>query len=285
MTSSLQPVVEQPLRFSTGAFQAVESATESRTAVLLREVTLPEVKGPATRATVMAVAMEHGDTGGADRALDRFQKAVAEGTQPDVAARLKSAFRAVNRDLHDHQAGEISMVAMVAQDKYASFAAVGDNQAILYRANRINQVTRNQRSERPSNRRSTRHDVDTAETSHLLGAQAKLDSSLPAIFDITLLPMDAIALLSGHIAGQLTQGTTTSALVAPGQTFGTVIEQQLQTHADPESAAVVLEVLPVREALVQPPEAVATTPNYLPYIIIVLALIAGLLFVLWQFFV
>jgi hypothetical protein len=47
----------------------------------------------------------------------------------------------------------------------------------------------------------------------------------------------------------------------------------------------VLEVLPAREALPEPPEAVLTTPTFLPYLIIGIVLIVGLLAVLWFFFV
>jgi hypothetical protein len=177
------------------------------------------------------------------------------------------------------------MVAMVARGKYASFAAVGDNQAILYRADRINQITRNQRVERTTSRRTSQRTLDTSAGPQFLGAQERLESRLPAIFDITLLPLDAVALLSGALAEQLAQGVTTSALVAPGQSFASAIERRVLAEPDPAGAATVLEVLPAREALPEPPEAVLTTPTYLPYLVIGIVLIAGLLAVLWFFFV
>lgn len=288
MSSSLQAVLEQPLRFSTGAFQAVDSSVEGRSAVLLREVSLIDSGMTPQPATLMAVATDHADGAGtnrAERALERFQAAVVDGTQTDMAARLKSAFRAANQEIYGYDPGEVSMVAMVARGKYASFAAVGDNQAILYRADRVNQVTRNQRVERGNVRRSEQRTLDTTAGPQFLGAQERLESKLPAIFDITLLPLDAVALLSGTVAENLAQGTTTNALVAPGQSFSSVIERQLQAIADPESAATVLEVLPVREALPEPPEAVLTTPTYLPYVVMALVFVIGLLIVLWFFFV
>jgi hypothetical protein len=202
-----------------------------------------------------------------------------------MAARLKSAFRAANQAIYDTDPVEVSMVAMVARGKYASFAAVGDNQAILYRADRINQITRNQRVERTTSRRTSQRTLDTSVGPQFLGAQERLESRLPAIFDITLLPLDAVALLSGAIAEQLAQGVTTSALVAPGQSFASAIERRVLAEPDPAGAATVLEVLPAREALPEPPEAVLTTPTYLPYLVIGIVLIAGLLAVLWFFFV
>lgn len=288
MSSSLQTVLEQPLRFSTGAFQATESTNDGRSAVLLREVSLIDSGMTPQSATLMAVATDHAEGSGperAQRALERFQTSVVEGTQTDMAARLKSAFRAANQEVFGFDPGEVSMVAMVARGKYASFAAVGDNQAVLYRADRINQITRNQRVERTNSRRSGQRTLDTSSGPQFLGVQERLESRLPAIFDITLLPLDAVALLSGAVAEQLAQGSITSALVVPGQTFTNAIERRVLAERDPAGAATVLEVLPAREALPEPPEAVLTTPTFLPYLIIGIVLIISLLAVLWFFFV
>lgn len=288
LSNTLQPVLEQPLRFSTGAYQGTAPSSEQRAAVLLREVSLLDSGTTPQQATLMAVATDHAAGGGSDRAeraLERFRSAVVDGTQTDMAARLKSAFRAVNQEIYRSEPGEISMVAMVARGKYASFAAVGENQAVLYRADRINQITRNQRGERVSNRQRDQRTLENQTKLQFLGAQERLESRLPAIFDLTLLPLDAVALLSGPIAEQLSQGTGTSALVPRGQSFSSVIEHRVRSADDPEEAATVLEVLPAREALPEPPSAVATTPTYLPYVIIVLLLLAGLLLALWYFFV
>ena len=285
LSSSLQTVLELPLRFSTGAFQAADS-NEGQSAVLLREVSLIDSGMTPQTATLMAIATDHeGGVGSAraERALERFQVAVVDGTQTDMAARLKSAFRAANQDVYGDNPGEVSMVAMVARGKYASFAAVGDIQAILYRADRINQITRNQRVERTNSRRSGQRTLDTSAGPQFLGVQERLESRLPAIFDITLLPLDAVALLSGDVVEQVTAGTTSSALVAPGQSFTNAIERRVMAASGPEGAATVLEVLPVREALQEPPEAVLTTPTYLPYLLVGIVLIAGLLLALWYF--
>jgi hypothetical protein len=217
-------------------------------------------------------------------ALDRLQSAVIDGTQTDMAARLKSAFRSANSEVYARGSGEVSMVAMVARGKYASFATVGDNQAFLCRADRLNQITRNQRTERGNSRRSSHRTLETQAGSQFLGVQERLESRLPAIFDITLLPLDAVALVGGTFADQLAQTGTTNALVAPGQTFSSLIERQLATTGDSESAATLLEVLPVREAMPAPPEEAISTPTYLPYLIIVLVMLAGLLLALWYFF-
>jgi hypothetical protein len=285
VSSSLQMAVEQPLRFSTGAFQPEEGG-DGRSAVLLREITLIDSGMTPQPATLMAVATDHADGAGsqrAARALESFQIAVVDGTQTDMAARLKSAFRVANSDVYSVDPGEISMVALVARGKYASFAAVGDNQAFLYRADRINQVTRNQRTERTSGRRSEQRTLDVQTGSQFLGVQERLESRLPAIFDITLLPLDAIALVSGSLAESLDPGAT-SALVAPGQSFSGMIERQVSSQADTSSAATVLEVLPVREPMAEPAAEAMTTPSHLPYLLIALVFIAGLLLSIWYFF-
>lgn len=279
-------VVEQPLRFSTGAFQASDELAGS-SAVLLREIALIDAGMTPQPATLMAVATDHAEgagSGRAERALESLQSAVVDGTQTDMAARLKSAFRAANADVYGADPGEVSMVALVARGKYASFAAVGENQAFLYRADRVNQVTRNQRIERGSGRRSEQRTLDVQAGPQLLGVQERLESRLPAIFDITLLPLDAIALVSGSMANSLSASSTSSALVAPGQTFSSMIERQVSTAADPAGAATVLEVLPVREPMAEPPAEVLTTPTYLPYVLMGLILLAGLILAIWYFF-
>ncbi len=284
MSSSLQLVVEQPLRFSTGAFQASDEFSRN-SAVLLREISLIDAGMTPQPATIMAIATDHADGAGstrAERALETFQSSVIDGTQTDMAARLKSAFRAANVDVYSADPGEISMVALVARGKYASFAAVGDNQAFLYRADRINQVTRNQRTERSSGRRSEQRTLDVQAGPQLLGMQERLESRLPAIFDITLLPLDAVALVSGTMADSLATQPTSSALVAPGQSFSGMIERQVAS--DTSSVATVLEVLPVREPMAEPPPEALTTPTYLPYVLIALVFLAGLILAIWYFF-
>lgn len=285
MSSTLQLVVEPPLRFSTGAFQT-NGESVGRSAVLLREISLLDSGMTPQPATLMAVATDHTDGAGnarAERAIQSFQAAVVDGTQTDMAARLKSAFRAANADVYGADPGEISMVALVARGKYASFAAVGDNQAFLYRADRVNQVTRNQRAERSGGRRSEQRTLDVQSGPQFLGVQERLESRLPAIFDMTLLPLDALALVSGPVADSLASGTTSNALVASGQSFSSLIERQVTDAADTTVAAAVLEVLPVREPMPEPPVEALSTPSYLPYLLIAIVLLAGLAFAIWFF--
>ena len=286
MSSSLQLVVEQPLRFNTDAFQAGDTGT-AHSAVLLREISLIDAGMTAQPATLMAVATDHDEGAGSERAvraLESFEGAVVDGTQTDMAARLKSAFRLANAEVYGTNPGEISMVALVARGKYASFATVGDNQAFLYRADRINQVTRNQRNEQSGARRSEQRTLGAQAAPQFLGVQERLESRLPTIFDITLLPLDAVALVSGAMADSLSASSTTRALVAPGQTFSGMIERQVSTISNYAGAATVLEVLPIREPMPEPTADVLTTPTYLPYLLIALVVLAGLALMLWYLF-
>jgi hypothetical protein len=143
-------------------------------------------------------------------------------------------------------------------------------------------VTRNQRIERSSGRRSEQRTLDVQGGPQLLGMQERLESRLPAIFDITLLPLDAVALVSGTMADSLATQPTSSALVAPGQSFSGMIERQVAS--DTSSVATVLEVLPVREPMAEPPPEALTTPTYLPYVLIALVFLAGLILAIWYFF-
>lgn len=286
MSSSLQMVVEQPLRFNTGTYQT-EPDPGAGSAVLLREISLIDAGMTPQAATLMAVATDHTEGAGGERvarALESFESAVVDGTQTDMAARLKHAFRAANAAIYTMEPGEVSMVALVARGKYASFASVGDNQAFLYRADRLNQITRNQRVERTSGRKSEQRTLDAQTGPQLLGVQERLESRLPAIFDITLLPLDAVALASSSTSDGLSATSTSSALVAPGQSFAALVERQVSSGADSSGAATVLEVLPAREPMAEPQAEALSTPSYLPYVLMGLVFLAGLLLAIWYFF-
>lgn len=285
MTTSLQTTIEQPLTFSTRAVQS-DAIGEADLAVLVSEVSLIDSGSAPVAATIMAVATDtaaDADGTRAQQAIDRFQAAVIEGTQTDMAARLKFAFRSANAEVFAGGPAEVSMVAMVARGKYASVATVGDASAFLYRADRINQVTRNQKTERTSGRRSDQRTLDAQAAPQFLGIQERLDSRLPAIFDLTLLPLDSVALVGGPIADQLTDSSAVNALVVPGQSFSLAIEKSVGA-AEPGSAAAILEVLPAREAMPAPPPEAVTTPTYLPYVIIAVVMLLGLLLAIWYFF-
>lgn len=287
MASALPATLETPLTFRTELLQARNDG-QSHSAVLSREIRLLDSGSTPISATLMAVATDHSsDSAGdlrAQRAIEEFERAIVEGTQTDMAARLKAAFRAANAGVYAESPGSLSMVAMVARGKYASFGAVGSNAAVLYRADRLNMVTRNQRSDRSSNRRAHQQASKSEPEMHYLGDQERLESKLPAVFDVTLLPLDVLALVSSDLAARLSGPEDTRALVVPGRSFAASLESQIQSSGDSSAAATVLEVLPVRDELPAPPPAAVATPTYLPYLLIAIVMLAGLLFALWYFF-
>ena len=75
MSSSLQLVVEQPLRFSTDAFQASDSGT-AQSAVLLTDISLIDAGMTAQPATLMAVATDHAEGAGSERAARALESTI-----------------------------------------------------------------------------------------------------------------------------------------------------------------------------------------------------------------
>src|SRR5690606_39851500 len=89
-----------------------------------------------------------------------------------------------------------TLVAAVLRGKYATIASVGDSRAYLVRANALTQITRDHsqvEAEVASGRLSAaeaKRDPRRNILTHALGQKPKLDTKLPEIFELTLLPQD-----------------------------------------------------------------------------------------------
>jgi protein phosphatase len=142
-------------------------------------------------------------------ALEALTNAFSAVPQGDVGLALKQAYRKANElifqagDRDPAQAGMgTTLTAALLRGKYATIANVGDSRAYLLRGNGLTQVTRDHtlvaddvaagRVSAEAARRDPRRNVLT----HALGTQSRLDSSLPSIFEVTLLPGDRLLLCS-----------------------------------------------------------------------------------------
>jgi protein phosphatase len=144
-------------------------------------------------------------------AIETLREVLAAGSSSDAetAQLLKQAFRRANERIYAEGQGGIgeggmgtTLVAAATRGKYATIANVGDSRAYLIRANRLTQITKDhslvaqqvaQGSLAPKDaRQSPQRNVLT----HALGQRDRLDSKLPGIFEITLLPEDRLLLCS-----------------------------------------------------------------------------------------
>lgn len=142
-------------------------------------------------------------------AVDALQDALPTLPQGDLGQALKQAYRKANEAVF--QAGEAeptyagmgtTMTAALLHGKYATVANVGDSRAYLLRGDALTQITRDHtvvadevamgRVTADAARRDPRRNILT----QAIGNQARLDSKLPSIFELTFLPGDRLLLCS-----------------------------------------------------------------------------------------
>jgi protein phosphatase len=142
-------------------------------------------------------------------ATDTLRDAMTRLPAGDIGLALKQAYRRANDAVF--QAGEAeathagmgtTLTAAVLRGKYATVANVGDSRAYLLRGNGLTQVTRDHtlvadevaqgRVSADAARRDPRRNILT----HALGTHPRLDTKLPSIFELTLLPGDRLMLCS-----------------------------------------------------------------------------------------
>jgi protein phosphatase len=162
---------------------------------------------------VLAVAdgmggYEHGEVA-SKMAIETLQTLIDQPASGDVAAAMKQAFRQANKAIFEYgvtnAGGETlgtTLVAAIVAGKYATIANVGDSRAYLLRSNQLTQITqdhsvvgeqvaRGQITETEA-RKSNQRNLLTAS----LGLTEQLERRLPAIYEISLLPEDALLLCS-----------------------------------------------------------------------------------------
>lgn len=130
-----------------------------------------------------------------------LRSSVSDASTDDIGAVLKSAYRRLNSSFYQQGMGKqtASAVALVANGKYATIAHVGDGRAYLFRAGRLNRITR-EIAPAPIRGGKARDEQGPAEQPKpLLGARERLDSRQPAIYEITLLADDRVLLCTASV--------------------------------------------------------------------------------------
>jgi len=218
-----------------------------------------------------------------DLAIEGLLSTLSSGDSQHLPELMKQGFREANRairlDIESGSRGDtggVAMLALLTRGKYATLGLVGPDRAYLMRANRLTQLTRDQRVARARSRRKQDIDEQSEQPGsspvQLLGEQERLDSRYPAIFEITLLPEDRLGLLSRGVLDIFAEDQILAALDA-----GAIQGGDMLTSAPVDGApmlAAVLQVAPSRETPVFLPAPAAQDPPWWPVLLLLVALAA-----------
>jgi protein phosphatase len=127
----------------------------------------------------------------------------------DIALLLKQAFRRANEKIYENGLASgpsammgTTLVVAATRGKYATIASIGDSRAYLARANRLTQVTKDHSLVAEQVSRGSMTEAEARESphrnilTHALGHKPKLDTKMPSVFEITLLPEDHLLILT-----------------------------------------------------------------------------------------
>lgn len=142
-------------------------------------------------------------------AANTLREAFPDPPRGDLGLALKQAYRLANEAVF--KAGEeeatfagmgTTLTAALLHGRYATVANVGDSRAYLMRGDGLTQVTRDHTvvaeevAKGRVNAEAARRDPRRNLLTQAIGNQARLDSKLPNIFELTLLPGDRLLLCS-----------------------------------------------------------------------------------------
>jgi PPM family protein phosphatase len=179
----------------------------------------------------------------------------------DLGLALKQAYRRANEAVF--QAGEdepahagmgTTLTSALLHGKYATIAHVGDSRAYLLRGAVLTQVTRDHSfvAEEIAQGRMTaeaaRLDPRRSWLTHVIGTNPRLESMLPAIFELTLLPGDRLLLCSDGLHDLLDDGEMRRALVEqdPGDAARLLVDAAKERGTLDNATAVVAAAIPTR---------------------------------------
>ena len=179
----------------------------------------------------------------------------------DLGLAMKQAYRRANEAVF--QAGEdepthagmgTTLTSALLHGKYATIANVGDSRAYLLRGDALTQVTRDHtvvaeevvqgRLTADAARRDPRRNLLT----HVIGTHPRLESKLPDVFELALLPGDRLLLCSDGLYGVLDDGEMRRALVDqdPSDTARRLVEAATERGTRDNATAVVAAAIPTR---------------------------------------
>jgi serine/threonine protein phosphatase PrpC len=212
----------------------------------------------------------------------------------DLGLALKQAYRRANEAVF--QAGEdepahagmgTTLTSALLHGKYATVAHVGDSRAYLLRGEALTQVTRDHTvvADEVAQGRITaeaaRRDPRRNRLTHVIGTHPRLESKLPAIFELTLLPGDRLLLCSDGLYDVLDEDEMRRALLGqdPDAAARQLVEAAKERGTRDNATAVVAAAIPTRVPVVAAQPGLPSRTGGVPGMAIA-AVIAILLIVL-----
>jgi protein phosphatase len=147
-----------------------------------------------------------------------------------------------------------TLTSALLHGKYATVAHVGDSRAYLLRGDALTQVTRDHTvvAEEVAQGRITaeaaRRDPRRNRLTHVIGTHPRLESKLPAIFELTLLPGDRLLLCSDGLYDVLEDDDMRRALLGqdPPNSARQLVETAKERGTRDNATAVVAAAIPTR---------------------------------------
>jgi protein phosphatase len=179
----------------------------------------------------------------------------------DLGLALKQAYRRANetvfqagQDEPAHAGMGTTLTTALLHGKYATVANVGDSRAYLQRGNALTQVTRDHTvvAEEVVQGRLTvdaaRRDPRRNRLTHVIGTHPRLESKLPDVFELTLLPGDRLLLCSDGLYDVLDDGDMRRALQDqdPGDAARELVQSAKERGTRDNATAVVAASIPTR---------------------------------------
>ena len=179
----------------------------------------------------------------------------------DLGLALKQAYRRANeavfqagQDEPAHAGMGTTLTTALLHGKYATVANVGDSRAYLLRGNALTQVTRDHTvvAEEVVQGRLTvdaaRRDPRRNRLTHVIGTHPRLESKLPDVFELTLLPGDRLLLCSDGLYDVLDDGDMRRALQDqdPGDAARELVQSAKERGTRDNATAVVAASIPTR---------------------------------------
>lgn len=195
-------------------------------------------------------------------AIDVIREMFDADPGADPATLLKQAFRRANDQIYQSGMGAspssmmgTTLIVAATRGKYATIANIGDSRAYLARANRLTQVTKDhsfvaeQVAAGAMTEREARESPHRNILTHALGHRPKLDSKIPNIFELTLLPEDRLLLCTDGFHDVVADNDLLNVLLTsePEPATRRLIDLAKERGTTDNVTAVVFEALPARE--------------------------------------
>jgi protein phosphatase len=293
---------EPPLRIVVGSATHVGGRPENEDAIHVSDLG-PVGTGPDSLEGGFLLAVADGMGGyqkgevAAEIAVETVRTMFNEDPGADVALLLKQAFRRANEKIYENGLATgpsammgTTLVVAATRGKYATIASIGDSRAYLVRADRLTQVTKDHSLVAEQVARGSMTEEEARESphrnilTHALGHKAKLDSKMPSIFEITLLPEDRLLICTDGFFDVVPNDDLLRIMLDnPGDVAAErLVETAVERGASDNVSAVVAAVQPVRE-----PQPVLVSagerPSFLLPAVAALVLIVALAVVLFLF--